>query len=67
MVNLDIDTKRNILCCIIEKLNSDSLRTILKFCNDEKITITYTNKFAMFDIFKLTDLQIKHLWILIMN
>lgn len=67
MNNLDITIKRNILCCIIEKLNSNTLRDILKFCDDEKIPITHTKKFFMFNIMTLTDIQIKHLWILIMN
>ena len=65
--NLEIDIKRNIIISLIDKLNGNVLRSILNFCNDEKIPITHTKKFYMFDIRKLNDLQIKMLWNIITN
>lgn len=65
--SLEIDIKRNILICIIDKLNGDVLKKILKFCYDEKIPITHTKKYYLFNIMQLNDLQIKMLWCLIMN
>lgn len=65
--NLEIDIKKNILACIIDKLNSNTLKQVLNFCEKENIKITLTNKYYMFNINTLNDLQIKHLWVLVMN